>query len=631
MMRVIGTAGHVDHGKSTLVQALTGTHPDRLKEEREREMTIDLGFAFFTLPNGQEVGVVDVPGHRDFIENMLAGVGGIDAALFVIAADEGVMPQTREHLAILDLLQIQAGVIALTKIDMIDDPAWLNLVEDEVRAALRGTILEKAPLVRVSARTRTGLPALAEALATCLTNRPPRPDTGRPRLPMDRVFTMQGFGTVVTGTLSDGHFELGQDVVLQPDGLRGRVRGLQAHNQKEQHARPGTRTAINLAGLAVEDVRRGGWVTLPGQYAPTQRLDLQLRVLPDVQPVKHDLEVKFFIGAAEVVGRVRLLGAETLEPGETGWVQIELRDPVIAARGDRYIFRRPSPGETLGGGMVMDPHPKGRHKRFDETVLARLASLAQGTPEEVLFQAMQRLGVATARAVFAQAALETEGGQTAWEALLASGALIPLELGVSEGLFTTQAFRDALADRVQKELGAFHRQNPLRVGMPREALKSRLKVEARWFQALMANLIGGGEVVASETLVWHPTHTVQFTPAQTASVTRLRARFAASPFAPPSVKEAQADVGVEVYGALVEGGKLVQVSAEVVFRREDFDRLLAQTRQLMEREGAITVATFRDRFNTSRKYALGFLEYLDMTGVTVREGDARRLKGWKAP
>ncbi len=625
-MRVIGTAGHVDHGKSTLVQALTGTHPDRLKEEREREMTIDLGFAFFTLPNGQEVGVVDVPGHRDFIENMLAGVGGIDAALFVIAADEGVMPQTREHLAILDLLQIPAGVVALTKIDMIDDPDWLNLIEDDVRAVLRDTVLATASIIRVSARTRAGVSTLANALATCLADRPPRPDLGRPRLPIDRVFTMPGFGTVVTGTLTDGRFEIGQEVILQPDGTRGRIRGLQSHNQKEQQAPPGSRTAVNLAGVALEEVRRGEWVTLPGQFTPTQRLDLEFRLLPDVSPVEHDLEVKFFLGAAEVVGRVRLLGVDTLPPGETGWVQIELRDPVIAMRGDRYILRRPSPGETLGGGRVMDPHPKGRHKRFDETVLARLASLAQGTPEDVLLQAMLVLGVAPRRAVIERASLGQTVGNTALETLLAEGMLIPLESGVPDGLITSRTHWQTLADRVQTEVSAYHRQNPLRLGLPREELKSRLKLEMRLFNAVMANLTGSGALIANEKLVWHPTHTVQFSPAQTGVVQRLLSRFASSPFSPPSVKEAQADVGVEVYNALVDLGHLVQVSPEVVFRKEDYGQLLAETRAIIARDGGVTVAVFRDRFNTSRKYALGFLEHLDAVGVTVRDGDFRRLR-----
>ncbi|MGE5124381.1 MAG: selenocysteine-specific translation elongation factor, partial [Acidobacteriaceae bacterium] len=241
-MHVIGTAGHVDHGKSTLVEALTGTNPDRLKEEREREMTIDLGFAWLTLPSGEEIGVVDVPGHRDFIENMLSGVGGIDAALFVIAADEGIMPQTTEHLAILDLLQVQGGVVALTKIDLVNDPDWLALVEEDIRAALKNTVLENAPVIRVSARTHNGLPELLQALSSCLSDRPPRPDLGRPRLPVDRVFSMPGFGTVVTGTLSDGSLHTGDEVEVMPSGLRSRIRGLQTHKRKEATAVPGSRT-----------------------------------------------------------------------------------------------------------------------------------------------------------------------------------------------------------------------------------------------------------------------------------------------------------------------------------------------------------------------------------------------------
>jgi selenocysteine-specific elongation factor len=625
-MRVVGTAGHVDHGKSTLVQALTGTHPDRLKEEREREMTIDLGFAFFTLPNGQEVGVVDVPGHRDFIENMLAGVGGIDAALFVVAADEGVMPQTREHLAILDLLQIQAGVVVLTKMDMIDDADWLNLIEEDVRAALRGTVLETAAIVRVSARTQAGLPELIEAITTCLADRPPRQDLGHPRLPIDRVFTMSGFGTVVTGTLTDGHFEIGQEVVIHPDGVRGRIRGLQSHNQKEQNALPGTRTAVNIAGVSVEQVRRGGWVTVPGHFKPTQRLDLQFRQLPDIQPIHHDLEVKFFLGAAEVIGRLRLLGADTLPLGKTGWVQIELREPVVAMRGDRYILRRPSPGETLGGGMVMDPHPKRRHKRFDSAVLARLESLAQGTPEEILLQAVLTLGVAPVRAAIERSSLGQEAGQTALNALLTAGTLIPLETRSLDRLITTRTYWRTLTERVQQEVGAYHRQNPLRRGMPREELKSRLKLDTRLFNAVMTNLTENGELAANEKLAWRAGYTVQFSPTQTGTVHRLLASFAANPYAPPSVKEAQAEVGTDVYNALMDSGQLVQVSPEVVFRKEDYDKLLEETHKIIASDGGLSVAVFRDRFNTSRKYALGFLEHLDAVGITVRDGDLRRLR-----
>src|SRR4030067_3038376 len=279
LMHVIGTAGHVDHGKSTLVQILTGTHPDRLKEEREREMTIDLGFAWLTLPTGEEVGIVDVPGHRDFIENMLAGIGGIDAALFVIAADEGIMPQTKEHLAILDILQVQGGVIALTKVDLMSDLEWLDLVEDDIPSVLLNTVLEKAPIVRVSSRTHQGIAELLKSLSDCLIDRPPRPDLGRPRLPVDRVFTMPGFGTVITGTLSDGSLHTGDEVEILPAGLPTRIRGLQTHKRKQDTAVPGSRTAVNITGIDVDRVKRGDVIIFPGSYQTSQRIDVRFRLL----------------------------------------------------------------------------------------------------------------------------------------------------------------------------------------------------------------------------------------------------------------------------------------------------------------------------------------------------------------
>jgi selenocysteine-specific elongation factor len=379
-MRVIGTAGHVDHGKSTLIEALTGIHPDRLREEREREMTIVLGFAWMTLPDGEEIGIVDVPGHRDFIENMLSGVGAIDAVIFVVAADEGVMPQTREHLAILDLLQIQGGVVALTKTDLVDDPDWLDLIEEDLKDVLAGTILDSAPIVRVSAKNGEGISALLEILSDTLADKPPRPDLGRPRLAVDRVFTMSGFGTIVTGTLTDGQLQVGEEVSILPQKLRGRIRGLQTHKRKEQTAVPGSRTAVNISGLDVEQIQRGDVVAYPGDYQPSRRLDVHFRMLSDVsQPLRHNTEVKLFVGASEVVGRLRLLGTDVLKPGEEGWLQLELGSPVVVVRGDRYILRRPSPGETLGGGIILDPQPPGRHKRFDAKVLERLEALVGGT------------------------------------------------------------------------------------------------------------------------------------------------------------------------------------------------------------------------------------------------------------
>lgn len=633
-MRVIGTAGHVDHGKSTLVEALTGVHPDRLKEERLREMTIDLGFAWLTLPNGEAVGIVDVPGHRDFIENMLAGVGGIDAALFVIAADEGVMPQTREHLAILDLLQIQSGVVALTKVDLIDDPGWLDLVEDDVRQALAGTVLGSAPIVRVSSRTREGLPRLMDTLSERLAERPPRPDLGRPRLPIDRVFTIAGFGTVVTGTLSDGCLRVGDEVAILPSGRRGRIRGLQTHKQKEELSVPGSRTAVNVSGVNIEEVARGEVVCHPNDYQPTRRLDVRFRLLRDVsQPLEHNTEVKLFLGAAEVVARARLLGSEALAPGEEGWLQLELEHPVMAVRGDRYILRRPSPGETLGGGVVVDPNPKGRHKRFAAEMLERLESLSHGTPAEVLAQALAALGAVPLQEALARSNLESSAAQGALAELLASGQLIPLEAADPKSLSSdpatlviSQAHWSKVSAQAIGEVEAYHRTNPLRRGIPREELKSRLKLAPRLYSASLKRLVAAGDLEEAGLLVQRAGHIIRFDAQQRRKVDALLAKFAASPYGPPTVKDCAAEVGDDIFQAMVETGLLTLVPPEVVFRREDYERMVAEVRRIIQQRGAITAGEARDHFNTSRRYVLALLEHLDAVGVTVRDGDVRRLK-----
>ena len=637
-MRVIGTAGHVDHGKSTLVQAITGVHPDRLKEEREREMTIDLGFAWFNLEDGDEVGVVDVPGHRDFIENMLAGVGGIDAALFVVAADEGVMPQTREHLAILDLLEIQGGVVALTKIDLIDDEEWLDLVEADLRQALAGTVLAEAPIIRVSARTLQGIPELIQALSDSLAQRPPRPDLHRPRLPIDRIFTIAGFGTVVTGTLSDGSLQLGDEVEILPKGIRGRVRGLQTHKRKEEVAVPGGRTAVNISGVDTDQIQRGDVVAHPGDYKTTRRIDVSFRLLPDASAgLEHNTEVKLFLGAAEVLARVRLLGSEELLPGQSGWLQLELSQPVVTVRGDHYILRRPSPGETIGGGTVVDPHPRGRHKRFSTETLNRLEALQRGAPSDVLFQTVQALGAAPLKDAIAKSNLDVNAAARALEDLLDSGQLINLEarpgspdVPTPDNLVSSQGFWNQVAAQAVREVESYHRAYPLRLGMPREELKSRLKNQTksvtRLFNAILHRLVSEGKLVESGPLVLQPGHAIRFSPQQKASVERLMSRFAASPYAPPSVKESQAEVGEEVFAALLDLNELVTVAPDVVFRKQDYEKMVAEVRRLIEQRGKITAGEVRDSLNTSRKYALGLLEHLDAVGITLREGDARRLR-----
>ena len=376
-MYVIGTAGHVDHGKSTLIKALTGIDPDRLQEEKDRGMTIDLGFAWLRLPSGKEISIVDVPGHERFIKNMLAGVGGIDLALLVIAADEGVMPQTAEHLATLDLLQIQSGVVALTKSDLVDKD-WLDLVQEDVRLRLQGTVLARAPIYPVSAITRQGIPELLAGLDAVLAQTHPKRDIGRPRLPIDRIFTIGGFGTVVTGTLVDGRLSVGQEVEIQPRGLKSRVRGLQTHKHKEETALPGSRVAVNLVGLAVEDLQRGDVLTSPGWLTPTKLLDARVRLVADLaRPLDHNTEVSFHTGSAEALGRLRVLDGEALAAGATAWVQIELQSPIAVAKSDYFIIR--SPNATLGGGQIVDPHPR-RHKRNRPEVIAALETLAKGRP-----------------------------------------------------------------------------------------------------------------------------------------------------------------------------------------------------------------------------------------------------------
>lgn len=630
-MRVIGTAGHVDHGKSTLIAALTGTHPDRLKEEQARAMTIELGFGWMTLPNGEEVGIVDVPGHRDFIDNMLSGIGGIDAALLVIAADEGVMPQTREHLAILDLLQIPAGLIILTKTDLTPDPAWLELVEADIRGVVSGTVMEHMPIVRVSAKNRTGLNSLISNLQSLLQEKPPRLDLNRPRLPIDRVFSMSGFGTVVTGTLLDGHLALGDEVEILPSGERGRIRGLQTHKRKEERAVPGSRTAVNISGIDTESIQRGDVVVHPDQYRATRRVDARFRLLQDASSsLKHNSEVKVFVGASETIAALRLLGIEELEPGAQGWIQLELRDPIVTVRGDRYILRRPSPGETLGGGVIVDHQPGGRHKRFDEHVLKSLESLSQGTPSDVLLEAALALQIASIKEIVARSRLEAADSETALQELLAAGSLVRLEEGpaliASDLLISARPHWNSLQENALQIVQSYHTKYPLRRGIPREELKSRLKLSPRPFNGVLNRMIADQMLTDHSALVAKPEHQVRFDASQRAAIEALMQRFEQNPYSPPGIKELQAEAGEEILNALMDEQQLIAVTPDVAFRKADFEFMVAQIKNEILRRREITLGEVRDLFHTSRKYAQAVLEHLDAIGVTVREGDVRKLK-----
>ena len=625
-MRVIGTAGHVDHGKSTLVTALTGINPDRLKEEREREMTIDLGFAWLTLPDGEPISIVDVPGHEDFIKNMLAGVGGIDAALLVVAADEGVMPQTREHVSILDILQVKSSVVALTKIDIVEDLEWLDLVREEIREYLASTTLAQAPIIPVSARSGEGVEALLNALQQSLEQAPPRADRGRPRLPIDRVFTMIGFGTIVTGTLSDGTLRVGQEVEILPGRLSSRIRGLQTHKQRVEVAAPGSRVAINLVGLQVSDLQRGDVVSTPGVYHPTQRFDARLQLLQDApRPLPHNAAVDLFVGASQTLARLRLLDCRLLEPGQAGWAQVDTASPIVVTAQDRFIMRQPSPSATLGGGFVVDPHPARPHRRFRPEVLARLETLAHGTPEEILLQTLERLGPAPARQLLEQSGLPRETADPALAALQSQGQVFPLLPDRPAGALLSQGQWSTLRARIGSLLEAYHAQYPLRLGMPREELKSRLDLDARLYADVLQRGASESAVMATEAVVYLPGHHPRFTAEQEQRVRSLLARFRQSPYSPPSTSEAEAQVGPDVLAALIEQGPLVRLSDSVLLLSETYRQMLDAVVERLGRGDSVTVATVRDLFGTSRKYALAFLEHLDREHITRRVGDERVL------
>jgi selenocysteine-specific elongation factor len=626
-MRVIGTAGHVDHGKSSLVEALTGIDPDRLKEEKARQMTIDLGFAWGRLPSGVQVGFVDVPGHRDFIENMLAGVGGIDAALFVVAADEGVMPQTREHLAILDLLDVRYGVIALTKLDLVSDEDWLALVEEDVRGLIAGTSLADAPIIRVSTRSGEGLDALADSLDRAVSVSTPPLDIGRPRLPIDRAFTISGFGTVVTGTLLDGELNSGQPIAVEPAGAQGRIRGLQTHKEDVSVATPGSRVAANVSGLDVASVSRGDVLILPGTDRPTRRLVVQVRVLESSPtPLEHNQQLKLFVGSAQRMARVRTPNTTSLVPGDQGFIELRLFGPVLARRGDRFILRRPSPPATLAGGMIVEPHPPRRRYRIDEEETRRLQRLVSDDNPQVVLALMQGLGPTTAGRLAQRGNLAVDAVERALQSLEASRDVVSLAAGEdSDMVFADTGTWERLRERALDALTKYHQAYPLRSGMPSQELKAKTGLAERTFALLIDRLSSGGEIRLQGGRANLTEFSVDLTADETKQVNELMNALAGDPHAPPPPDRLRAIVGAELYGYLIAAGDLVPVSDDVVFERHAYEVMVRAVCEAIASTGPRTVAQVRDLLSTSRKYALALLEHMDRIGWTAREGDVRVL------
>lgn len=629
-MKVIATAGHVDHGKSTLIQALTGIDPDRLQEEKQRGMTIDLGFAWLTLPDGEPVGIVDVPGHIDFIKNMVAGIGSVDAALLVVAADEGVMPQTHEHLAILDLLQTPRGVVAMTKIDIVEDEEWLAMVLDEVREELADTSLANAPVIPVSAYTGAGLDDLLQTLADVLAQAPPHPIAGPPRLFIDRAFSISGFGTVVTGTLKEGVLQVGDEVIIEPGGLKARIRGLQSHKQQLERALPGSRVAVNLGGLHPTDLYRGQVLTAAGRLKSTMRVDVRLRAWRDAPAIlKHNMEITFHSGSAETIGRLRLLEENTLLPGEETWAQIELRDPVAASRGDHFIIRRPSPSATLAGGVIVDPTPRRRHKRRQPHLFHRFDVLLRNDPVELAEFIISERGPITLTDIAEALQLSSAQTQKAISTLLSENRAWPLIPEAGSGVLLTDAGWERISQRIRRILDDYHTTHPIWLGMVREELKSRIQPREGWsprtFNAVIERALDSGLLREDRGYLALADFAPAFNARQQKAVDELLAQFRAQPYTPPSVRQTLEIVDNDILTALIQRGELIKLGPDILFAHDVYQEMIARTVDYLQQHGQITVAECRDLFGASRKYILAFLEHLDREHITRREGDYRTL------
>jgi selenocysteine-specific elongation factor len=638
---VVGTAGHIDHGKSALVRALTGTDPDRLKEEKARGITIDLGFAQFT-EGGTQFAFVDVPGHERFVKNMLAGVGGMDLVLLVVAADESVMPQTREHFDICRLLHVPAGLIVLTKTDLAE-PDVLELTRLEVRELVAGSFLDGAPMLAVSSKTGQGIEALRAALVAASGEAPGRPLDAAPRLPIDRVFSMKGFGTVVTGTLVSGRLRQDADLQLAPGGPAVKVRGVQVHGARVAEAAAGQRTAVNLGGVEVNDVARGQTLMPPGAFEETRLADATVEVLPDARPIRHGARVRFHHGTAEIIGRVVIAGPPSaaddravpvLPSGSRGYVRLRLERPAVLTRGDRYILRAYSPAMTIAGGEVLDPRPP-RGPLRTAAAVQRLRQLDPATADAG-GDAADRRAVAVmvegaGAAGLPLSALESRAGLTAVqagrmvEALIAAGTVTR-----AADVLVTRAACDRLSAALIDLLASHHRGQPLSDGVPREEARERLFAHGHpaVFDLVLDDLARRGAVAGRDRLGLAG-HRAELSPEEARVRDEVDRLYRAAGLTPPDAAVVQSAVDVAP-GVLDRVLKLMQRQKilfrvdSLLFHDEVLQRLKQDVRALKDEEGVrIDVATFKERFGVTRKFAIPLLEYLDRERVTRRVGDAR--------
>jgi selenocysteine-specific elongation factor len=633
MPLIIGTAGHIDHGKTSLIRALTGQDTDRLKEEKERGISIDLGFAYFDAPDGERAGVVDVPGHERFIRNMLAGAHGIDLVLFTVAADDGVMPQTEEHLDILHLLGVRRGIFVITKIDLVD-ATRVSAVREEIDILAFGTTLENAPVVQISTVTGEGLDALRAKIASQVRTSTAAPPPGYFRLPVDRAFVMRGHGVVVTGTATAGSVGEGDTVRILPGGETARVRGVEVHGVPTERAVQGQRVAINLAGVERADLARGYLICDPRLARMTERLDAHVEIRPAAgRPLASHTRVRFHLGTAEVIGRLVVLGGlSELAPQTAGYAQLVLDEPVLALRGDRFVLRDETARRTLGGGVVVNPFAD-RHRRAETGLLERLARMRDGTAP-VAAGAFLELSAefACERVTLAQG-LNLQPEEVA-SALVGVDAVVAIPDARDPEAFTTTAKWERLQEAVVALVTAAHRDQPLAAGVEMESLRTQLPwdVGPKVFRWCIDQLVTAGRLVRDGSLLRLPTHRVQLGAEASALGTRVEHLITEGGFTPPDLRQLEEATGVarkrltEVLGVLEGEGRVLRIAPDLYYSRASAEQAKARIAAHCREHGDITAAVFRDLIGASRKFAIAFLDWCDRTGVTVRVGDLRKLR-----
>jgi selenocysteine-specific elongation factor len=621
---ILGTAGHIDHGKSALVQALTGTDPDRLKEEKERGITIDLGFADLAYPDGLKVGIVDVPGHERLIKNMLAGAGGIDIVLMVIAADEGIMPQSREHLDICNLLKVQKGLIAITKSDLVEED-WIPLVEEEVKDFVKGTFLEDAEIVALSSKTGHNIDLLKEKIRDIAMNVEPKSESGIFRLPVDRIFTLKGFGTVVTGTALSGSISVESNVEVLPGGIRAKVRGLQSHGKDIRKARAGQRVAMNLQGVAKEDIQRGDTVAIPDKLKTTYFIDADIELLKNapIKSLKNRSLVHFHTGTTELTGRIVIYGNEELKPGNKAFCQIRFKEPVTVMAGDRYIIRRFSPLVTIGGGDILDVSPKRRNR--DER-LKDLAVFGQGSLKDKLLVKVFQGGLkgVTTSDISGWIKVEPPELQREISALCKSGQLIKCE-----GKIIHKDISSGFTEDIIQSLTDFHKANSLKPGMPKEALRAMFKgADQKIFEVLIGQI---SDIAVEREIVRLKTFSIALSEDKKAVKDRILKELEQAAFQPPSKDELAKAVTIkpqeagELLKIMASEKSLVRINDSIYIPMGNYTKMIDGLKDFFSSKKEMTVGEFRDILKTSRKYALPFLEYLDSNRITLRVGEVRKF------